>query len=68
MVHRCSCDLNFSLLVMLNIILYAYEPSLCFLWKYVYLGLLLSFFFLHSLFFVVVVVIELYELFVYFGD
>ena len=47
-VHRCSCDLNFSLLVMLNIILYAYEPSLCFLWKYVYLGLLLSFL-LHSL-------------------
>ena len=50
---------------MLNIILYAYEPSLCFLWKYVYLGLLLSFW-LHS--FVVVVVIQLYELFVYFGD
>jgi len=43
-VHRCSFDLNFSLLVMLNIILYAYEPSLCFLWKYVYLGLLLGFF------------------------
>ena len=65
MVHRCSFDLNFSLLVMLNIILYAYEPSLCFLWKDVYLGLLLSFW-LHS--FVVVVVIQLYELFVYFGD
>ena len=42
-VHRCSFDLNFS--VMLNIILYAYEPSLCFLWKYVYLGLLLGFFY-----------------------
>ena len=60
-VPHCSCDLHFSNNGNDKYLSCAYWPSMCLLWRNVYLNLS---FCLGCLFFVV----ELYKLFVYLGD